>query len=521
MKKLFSRFFIIAFTIIAMFVLNVALVFGAIWVGQEILSTLFEGAAEWIRFTLSAIGWIIVIVTVLNIINRDMVPETKLPWMVVVIGLNVFGVAIYGVFSHNRPTRKQREKYRVLNEQTAPYRKRTYEKAQTEQLLGRWSGVSEALYDGASAPLYGDTQTEYFPSGEAFFEKFKEDIRAAKKFIFMEYFIVERGKMWNETVAILEEKVKEGVEVRVMYDDIGSVGKVGANYYKKLQKKGIRCEKFSPFVPIVTSAHNNRNHRKITVVDGVIGYTGGLNFADEYVNEKQPFGHWKDTAVRLYGEGVRAMTLLFLTDFSTRLKEGDDFTSYVESTQAQEGAKGYVQPYGAGPKPLYPRCVGEDVYLNLINEAKKSVCIMTPYLIIDYRLRESLLRAAERGVDVRIIVPHVPDKKIVFALTRSNYPVLIRGGVKIYEYTPGFLHAKCLIADGEAAACGTVNLDYRSFLHHYENGVVLYGTEAVRQMADDFENTVACSELQTEEGARRGVLGRVLCEIAKVFAPLF
>lgn len=522
MKKFFSRFTIIALTIILTFIIDVLVVFTGIYILEQLLEAAFPNASRWISFALTIFGWFIVLITVLNIANRDMVPETKIPWLITVIVLNVFGVAIYAVFSHNRPSRKNRRGFISLHERTKPFLRVAVSEEKRKEDWGRWTGTSDALFRSTPiAVAYTGTKTEYFATGELFFHRLKKDLESARKFIFLEYFVIARGVMWNEILAILKRKAAEGVEVRVLYDDIGCMGKLRAGYAKTLRKQGIKCVKFGPFVPVVSNVHNNRDHRKIAVVDGMIGYTGGINLADEYINASHPFGHWKDTAVRLEGEGVRTLVLMFLQTYNFRAKQAEDFTPYlsVEYPRFEEG--GYVQAYGDGPRPLYDRSIGEDVYINILNEAKRYVYIATPYLIIDHRLRESLLQAAGRGVDVRIVTPHIPDKKIPFALTRSNYMALIKGGVKIYEYTPGFIHAKSFLADDEVGVVGTINLDYRSFLHHFENAVLMYRTSALKELKRDMEETFTVSALQSEEDAKKSVIWRGVCEIAKVFAPLF
>lgn len=520
-KLLFSRFSIVALTIILMFVVNVCLALGAIFVLELIFSYFFPGLAKYIFWTVQAVAWIIIVFTVLHIVNRNMIPETKLPWLLCVIALNLFGVAIYAVFSNNRPSKKQRRKYKRLYEHSKIFEGST---AGDEYLEGmeRWADVGRALLaDKGGSAVYSNTRTEYFPTGEDFFKRLLEDLEGAEKYIFLEYFIIERGVMWYTILDILKKKVQEGVEVRVLYDDIGCMGKIHMRYAQTLRKAGIKCEKFNPFVPVITNVHNNRDHRKITVIDGVIGYTGGINLADEYINVKHPFGHWKDTAVRLEGEGVKELALMFLRAYNIRSKEAEDFAPYIPERYEPFDCGGYVIPYGDGPRPLYDRYVGEEVYINVINGAKKTLYIATPYLVIDYRLRGALLSAAARGVDVRLLVPYVPDKKVVFALTRSNYMALIKGGVKIYEYTSGFVHAKSFIADGEIGIVGTINLDYRSFIHHFENAVLMYRTQAVEELEADMLKTFEISALQTEEDAKKNVVWRGVCEIAKVFAPLF
>lgn len=523
LKKIFSRFAFVALTIIILFTVDVLVVVGLIWLISAWLSASFPAAGQWIAFGLTALSWIITFLAVLHAANRDMVPETKIPWIICIVFFNVFGVAIYAVFSSHRPNRRMQKKAIVLAGKAAVHEQMCLVPQDFFSEARRFSDVGEALLTvNPSARIYDGTKTEYFPVGEAFRDRLLGDLEKAEKYIFMEYFIIERGQFWNKVLEILARKVKEGVEVRFMYDDIGCMGRVHLAYHRKIQKMGIKCVKFNPFVPVITNVHNNRDHRKITVIDGKIGYTGGINLADEYVNIDPPFGHWKDTAVRLEGEGVKGLLLMFLKLYNLALRgEAEDFSPYIPKTYPRFEGEGFVQPYGGGPRPVYPRSVCEDVYINIINMARGYVWIMTPYLIIDYRMREALVLAAERGVDVRIVVPHIPDKKVTFALTRSNYLALIRGGVKIYEYTPGFVHAKVFLADDIAGVVGTINLDYRSFIHHYEDAVLMYRTKALSEIKEDMQKTFLVSRLQTPADAKKSVVWRWVCEIAKLFAPLF
>ena len=488
LKKIFSRSTLVLLTILLLFLVDVLLVYGVIISVDLALEYILPDAAPvLIQIGVTVIVWFFVFTTVLNIVSRDMVPEAKITWLLCVVCLSLFGVMIYAIFSVNRPSKSDQKLYRAVEKELRRFHVRELRHAAVSSALGDWAQVSEALYHtDYTAVLHGGTKTEFFGSGEGFFLRLKEDLKRAEKYIFLEYFIFERGKMWDEILA-----------------------------------QGINCRVFNCFVPVVSNIHNNRDHRKIAVIDGKIGYTGGINIADEYINETHPFGHWKDSAVRLEGRGVKTLSLMFLQLFSIECKHAEDFSAYIPKEYEDFGDQGYVQAYGDGPRPMYKRDVGENVYLNIINGAKKYVWITTPYLIIDYRLREALIRAAERGVDVRLITPHIPDKKVVFALTRSNYLTLIRGGVKIYEYTPGFVHAKHFLADDEAGVVGTINLDYRSFLHHFECAVFMYGTQALAQMKQDFLETFAVSALQTEEDAKKSVISRLVCNIAKVFAPLF
>ena len=519
-KKIFSRFPLVALTIIALILVFFAVLFGGWYFAAYVLTEVYPVSERIVTAVVTVLDDLILIIAVVNVVSRDLVPETKIPWILCIIVLNVLGVFIYVLFSSHRPTRRQRKFYRELYAQNKPYAARAVPKETLRGELGHWANVGEALsVSEPSAVIRGNTAVEYFPSGEDFLKRVTGDLERAEKFIFLEYFIVEEGKFWNTLLEILERKAAEGVEVRVMYDDIGSMGKVRAGYYKKLRKKGLKAQKFNHFVPVVTTLHNNRDHRKILVIDGKVGYTGGLNLADEYINETKPLGYWKDNAIRLEGEGVFGLTRMFLGMYQLSTKKVEDISPYLVKYEAE--GEGYVQPYGGGPVPMYERHLAEDVYINIIGAAHDYLWITTPYLIIDYRMRQALILAAKRGVDVRLVTPHIPDKKLAFGLTRSNYMALIKGGVKIYEFTPGFVHAKTFLADDKVGTVGTVNLDYRSFLYHFEDGVVLYKTPALRDIKDDFEKTFEASKLQTEEDAKKSPVWRWLCEIAKIFAPLF
>lgn len=522
LKLLFSRMALISLTIIGIFILDCFIVGLAIYVLSGALVSLFPQAQEQITICFTILFWIIVLLTVLNIVNRNMIPEAKITWIVVVMGMNVFGVAIYAVFSNNRPTLKKRKYFFQLGEKSRRLILKKYGKEELNERFGRWGGISEELSaETDTSVLCENTSTKYYPTGMAFFTALKEDLRKAKKYIFLEFFIVERGVMFDGIFEILKEKVKEGVEVRFLYDDIGSIAKVPANFAKKIRESGIKCYRFAPFVPVVSNVHNNRDHRKIVVIDGMIGYTGGINLADEYINVKPLFGEWKDSAIRLEGEGVKPLVLMFLQMYNMARNSDEDFSAYLPAEYPKTEDGGFVQPYGDGPLPIYKGNVGENVYLNILNRARNYVFISTPYLIIDEKLKSALIGAAKRGVDVRILLPHIPDKKLVFALTRSYYSVLLKGGVKIYEYTNGFVHQKCFVADDEVGVVGTINLDYRSLLHHFENAVFLYRTAAVGEIKADFEESFAKSEFITEEAAEKNRVMRVVWEIVKVFAPLF
>jgi cardiolipin synthase len=331
----------------------------------------------------------------------------------------------------------------------------------------------------------------------------------------MEYFILEDGEAFSQIRAILERKAAEGVEVRLMYDDLGSIGTTSWKYAGELNECGIQCQPFNPALPFFNLFLNNRDHRKITVIDGKVGYTGGFNLADEYFHYTEPYGYWKDTSIRLEGQAVRNLTATFLELWNVSIRRSEDPAKYLEISHSVP-TEGIVQPFG--DSPLDGERSGENVYLNIINQAKHYVWIMTPYLIITDELSRSLELAAKRGVDVRLITPGVPDKKTVWAVTRSYYARLVGEGVRIFEYTPGFCHGKMAVSDGAIASIGTSNLDYRSLYLHFENNVVLYGGQAVEQMADDFREMFPQCREMTE--SFRSVSLRVWQCILRLFAPL-
>ena len=350
------------------------------------------------------------------------------------------------------------------------------------------------------------------------FAAMKQELEKAEKFIFMEYFIIEDASAFRELQEILIRKHQQGVEVRLLYDDIGSVGYVNMRFAIRLNEAGIRCIPFNPAIPILNLFMNHRDHRKITVIDGKVGFTGGYNLADAYFDREKPYGKWKDTGLKLEGEAVRSLTALFLQMWHISSREKEDYSPYLEICH-KVSSRGYVQPFG--DNPLGAERTANNVYLNLITQATESLYVMTPYLIIPDELTAALTLAAKRGVDVRIITPGIPDKKTVYAVTRSYYAGLVGQGVRIFEYTPGFCHAKMCISDRKIASVGTSNLDYRSLYHHFENNVLLYGSQAVEEIAADFDNVFGqCREVTDDYRTGRGAMLMVWQCVLRLFAPL-
>lgn len=380
---------------------------------------------------------------------------------------------------------------------------------------------SRYINDWAGFPLYHNTSTKYYSCGEEMFPDMLADLEKAEHFIFLEYFIVDQGVMFDRIVEVLEQKSKEGVDVRLIYDDIGCINTLPPKYYKVLQAKGIKCAAFNPFRPIMSVVMNNRDHRKIFVVDGKVGFTGGINLADEYINVASRFGYWKDTGIRLAGEAVWSMTVMFLEMWNYINHSSEDYKQFMPQVYQKEPFEGdgFVQPYG--DTPLDHETVGENIYLNIINHAERYVYIFTPYLIIDNEMLVSLCNAAKRGVDVRIVTPGIPDKKMIFLLTQSHYEPLLKCGVKIYQYTPGFIHAKSFLCDDKIGTVGSINLDYRSLFLHFECGVFMYKTKALMQLKEDCMDTFAASEEMTLEFCRgQNVFIRIFQGMMRLFAPL-
>ena len=451
------------------------------------------------------------------ILNTRDNPTVKLSWCILVAVMPVFGMVLYLFFRLDIGHRVEQKLLRKTQEETRSYT------AAVEEFMEKLRREDRNFYNTAyylqknGFPVCGNTNVQYFPLGEDKFRQMLIELEQAEKFIFMEYFIISPSYMWDRILEILKRKAAMGVEVRVLYDGSNAVTNLPYDYPKQMARFGIRCKMFSPFRPFVSTHYNNRDHRKILVIDGKVAFTGGINIQDRYINRKQVFGHWKDTAVMLRGDAARSFTLMFLQMWNATEKEHiyDPYLEIAESVPAS----GLVIPYG--DSPLDDERVGEMVYFNMINQAKEYVYIMTPYLIMDNEMVTALRFAAMRGVDVRIVVPHIPDKKAVFLLTRSHYAELLEAGVKIYEYTPGFVHAKVFLCDDIQAVVGTINLDYRSLYHHFECAAYLYRVDALADIKVDFQNTMEKSQqVSADDGKRRSFLTGLLTGILKIAAPL-
>lgn len=450
----------------------------------------FNTYSNWI----AAASTIIALVVVVRLYSKHTSPAFKLPWIMLIMALPVMGLALYlmvEVFSDLGSFRKRMAALVQQRQQRIP---------QNPEIPGKLdpdcAGYSRYLQQIGGAPVYENTAVTYYPEAVQAFEAMKQELEKAESFIFMEYFIVEDGSSFREILEILERKVKAGVEVRLMYDDLGSVGYVNLRFAKSLVDRGIRCQVFNPALPVVNLFMNHRDHRKITVIDGKVGFSGGYNLADEYFDRRRPYGKWKDTGVRLEGEAVRSLTAFFLEMWAASSGRPENFDTYLNISHSVPGT-GFVQPFADDPQSR--ERLAENTYLHLIYNARDSLYIITPYLIITDEMVNALGLAARRGVDVRIITPGIPDKKTVYQVTRSYYGGLAEQGVRIFEYSPGFCHAKQCVCDGRYATIGTSNLDYRSFYHHFENDILLMDCDAVKQIEADFAQLFPqCREVTRE-----------------------
>lgn len=503
---LFSRLFIVAIAII--------LQFGWLFL------TLYRFTIDF-TFVNFAIE-IIAVVIVLRVVNNWSNPYYKLAWTFTILLFPLFGICLYGAFGKSELTKRTQKRMNAVHKEvTGCLRK---DPVAIRELKSVDSGVakqSKYIHDCAQFPLYRNSRTKYYPCGEEMFADMLEAIERATDFIFLEYFIIDKGKMLDTILEVLGRKAKEGVLIRWIYDDVGTIKTLPPNFKKRLKEMGIQYAAFNPFRPILSIILNNRDHRKILIVDGQVGFTGGINIADEYINETNRFGYWKDTGVEIKGEAVWSLTTMFLEMWNYIKQTSEDYYRFLPEIYHKKinHQDGYVQPYG--DTPLDRENVGENVYLNMINYAKKYVYIYTPYLIVDNELTVALQNAAKCGVDVRIVTPGIPDKKMIFLLTQSYYEQLIQSGVKIYQYTPGFLHGKCFVCDDTVATVGTINLDYRSLYLHFECGVFMYRSQAVMQLKQDVMDTLRKSEQITLEFCQnRNIFIRLLQSVLRLFAPL-
>ena len=470
---------------------------------------------------IAAVTGLLALILALRINSGTENAAFKMPWIILILVFPVFGICLFLLFGHSGATKLDRNRFGAAHKKwmsCVSQNPEIMEKLEKQDIYA--ANQFRYLSRQEGYPVFENTKVKFYDFAEKGIEDQLIELNKAEKYIFMEYHAIEQGQSFGRILDILEKKARQGVEVRILYDDVGSVGFLNLDFIKRMTEKKIQCRVFNPVFPVLNIFMNNRDHRKITIVDGKVGFTGGYNLADEYFNLTHPYGQWKDTGVRLEGDAVDSLLTIFLEMWNGFGKDAEDsWERYAVKDKGITESQGFVQPYG--DSPLDDRQVGENVYLNMIKAAKRFLYITTPYLIISDEMRRELTLAAERGVDVRIITPGIPDKKMVFRVTRSYYAGLVKSGVRIYEYTPGFIHSKQMTADGEYGVVGTINLDYRSLYHHFENGVLLYDCPAVGDMVEDFQNTFreSCEVTEQYRGERYAVVRGFDC-ILRLVAPL-
>ncbi len=454
---------------------------------------------------------------VLGILKESTRLSNDLPWIILILIFPIFGtillITLGKSYFKNKLMRnifeneKKYSKFLIQKEDIK-------EKVKTEELDN-----IKYLLNRTNYFVSCNNEITYYDFGEKFYPELLKELKEAEKFIFMEYFIINEGIMWNGILDILKEKAAAGVEVRILYDDMGSVAMLSTSYPKQLAKYGIKCIPFNKLSPFRGIFMNNRDHRKITIIDGKVAFSGGVNLSDEYININSKYGIWKDNGIKIVGDAIWNLTVMFLTLWNANTKEDTNINKFKYEFKDTNKNMGYVIPYGVAP--FHKDLIGEDVYINMINSAKKYLYVMTPYLIIDTDMVNAFCRAAKRGVDVRIIVPGIPDKKIVYTQTTSFFKVLHDSGVKIYKYSKGFVHAKVFLADDIRAVVGTINLDYRSLYLHFENGIYMEQVKEINAIYKDFENTFKDSKKLEDKDVKVGFIKSLWQAVLRLFAPLF
>ncbi len=468
----------------------------------------------------TGITTILSLLVMLYLLNSDINPTAKITWLIIMMIVPVAGALLFVFTQMEFGHRALRSRLGQLIKDThiAILQDETVLE-EVEKEAPEVVALTHYLNRSGCFPIYDGTEVTYLPSGERKFEELLLQLKEAKHFIFLEYFIIDEGLMWGKVLEILKEKADAGVEVRVMYDGTCEFNLLPHDYPKRLAKLGIKCKAFAPVSPFVSTHYNYRDHRKILVIDGHTAFTGGINLADEYINRVKRYGHWKDVSVMLKGEAVKSFTLMFLQMWNVEEKQPEFYKFLNYSTGERKNAKGYVLPYGDWP--LDKDKAGESVYIDILNHARKYVHIMSPYLILDGEMEHALKYAAKRGVEVKIILPGIPDKMAPYALAKTHYKALVEAGVKIYEYTPGFVHAKVFISDDCKAVVGTINLDYRSLYHHFECAAYLYKVECIGEIEQDFQETLKkCHRVTKKDIINEKLSYRIVGSLMKIVAPL-
>lgn len=461
------------------------------------------------------VAFIVGLIIFFKIVNREEDPEFKIPWIVGMLLLPFFFSVMFLIFGKHELKKKDK----VIVAATKNAYNAHFEVENDHNKLGRAYGTFKYLNSTTKLGVHANNRVTYYPTGEEFFPAFVEGLKKAKEFIFIEFFIITDGKWWSAVQEVLKQKAQEGVDVRIIYDDMGCGGTISFFTPRKLAKFGIKCYKFHPFRPVLSGVYNNRDHRKIVIIDHQMAFTGGINLADEYANDIKRFGYWKDTMVKIEGSGINNLIAIWLQNHDLCTGYVSDYNKYLMYDYEKFDDSGFVMPFGDGPGGVDDALVGEQNYINILNYATKSCYISTPYLVPTYQLLDAMRNAAMRGVDVHLIVPGIPDKKAVYAVAKSNFRFLINAGVHVHIYKPGFNHMKSAIADDELAFVGTINFDFRSLVHHFECGTVLYKCSCMKDIRADFDQMVSVSEeVPTNYKLKLGT--RWFCSIVKLITPL-
>lgn len=504
LKRLLSKLFIVS-TIIILQMVWFFLLFYTASAGSRIFDMILKIAAFFLA---------------MYIANRQMKTYIKLSWIFLILSLPIVGIPCYFFFGRPELTERTQRRMKKIVDAHATYRpaNENIEKELRESNIEAYR-QAKLIQQNQNYPIYKEDETTYYCNGETAYKDILKDLERAEKFIFMEYFIIGPGKMFGSMLDILKRKVKEGVEVRIIYDDFGSINVTPAGFIKQLQKEGIKVCRFNPYKPVLSVIMNDRDHRKILVVDGKIAHTGGYNIADEYINEVERFGYWKDAGIRVTGECVNSFTTMFLEMWSYINRTGEVESKYLVKKNTNTDAKGFVMPFC--DSPLDHDNVGENIYVSMISRAKRYIYMFTPYLILSTELSHAMITAALSGVDVRIVVPAIPDKKLIYLQTEANFRQLKEAGVRIYRYTPGFIHSKCFVSDDTTAIVGTCNLDFRSIYWNFEDFVYLYNSKTVLDVKNDALKTFEVSkEVTYAECINRHFVVRFMQSVLQLFAPL-
>ena len=473
----------------------------------------------WWPFVIEII--LIEIIVFLLVVNRKGPAELKTPWIICVLLLPVLGVLLYAFFANHG----LKSKYRMITKEIAKEQKEHFDTnppvlEMIKEKETTYSSPFEYLSNSMRYTPTDGNKVSYYASGEEWFPKFKEELKKAKEFIFMEFFIIDRGKEWEEIHQILVDKAKEGVEVRLIYDDIGCAGLLHSYYPKVLKKEGIKCFRFNPFIPLLSGIFNNRDHRKIAIIDHRIAYTGGMNLADEYANDIVRFGYWKDSMIEIEGPAIDNLIYLFLSTYDLSRNKSSDYDKYLGYNYVRQKENAIVTPFGDGPSPFYGNEVGEATFINMIESAKESIYISTPYFIPTDNLKAAILRAGYRGVDIRILLPGIPDKKAVYKMALTYVKDLTKAGIKVYRYNEGFNHAKMIVVDKKLAFVGTINMDYRSLVHHFECGAIFMNSKAVEDVYNDLLDCYNHGEELTKENTKLSVMSSLGCALMNIIVQM-